>query len=259
MHYFLKMKGIKNNAFFLSIYDTDLMYINPRDPNLPKEWRMKVVRECHFNYWYFLREIVRIPDTGGVVGGGVPYKLDRGNLALNFGFTLNWNMFLELPRQFGKTTSALCWYLWVFNFGTTNSEIMFMNKKHDDSKMNLRRLKDMRKALPEYLQMDTMWTPDGKKMKPVSNVETLSHISNGNKITTKPGANSKAKANGLGRGCTMPMQWYDEYAFILYNKLIYMAATPAFSTASRNAKNNGKPYGILITTTPGEANQQIAA
>jgi len=252
MHYFLKMKGIKNNAFFLSIYDTDLINIDPRDPNLPRMYKVKVLRECQFNYWYFLREIVRIPDTGGVVGGGVPYKLDRGNLALNFGFTLNWNMFLELPRQFGKTTSALCWYLWVFNFGTTNSEIMFMNKKHDDSKMNLRRLKDMRKALPEYLQMDSAYGPDGKKMRPVSNVETLSHISNGNKITTKPGANSKAKANGLGRGCTMPMQWYDEYAFILYNKLIYMAATPAFSTASRNAKNNGKPYGILITTTPGD-------
>ena len=252
MHYFLKMKKINNNAFFLALYDTDLMNIDPRDPNLPRVFKMKVLRECQFNYWYFLREIIRVPDTGGTVGGGVPYKLDRGNLALNFGFTLNWNMFLELPRQFGKTTSALCWYLWVFNFGTTNSEIMFMNKKHDDSKMNLRRMKDMRKALPDYLQMDSMYGPDGKKMKPISNVETLSHVSNGNKITTKPGANSKAKANGLGRGCTMPMQWYDEYAFILYNKIIYMSATPAFSTASRNARKNGKPYGILITTTPGD-------
>lgn len=252
MHYWLRSKGIKNNKFFLAIYDTDLLNIDPRDPRLNKVWKAKVLRECSINYWYFLREIVRIPDTGGVVGDGVPYKLDRGNLALNFGFTLNWNMFLELPRQFGKTVSALCRYLWVFNFGTTNSEIMFMNKKHDDSKMNLRRLKDLREALPSYLRMEAMMNPDGSMKKPTSNVETLSHPMNGNKITTKPGANSKAKANGLGRGCTMPMHWYDEYAFILYNKIIYMAATPAFSTASRNAKRNGKPYGILITTTPGD-------
>lgn len=252
MHYWLKSRGIKNNKFFLVLYDTDLANIDTRDPNLPMIWKTKVFNECRRNYWYFLREIVRIPDTGGTVGGGVPYHLDRGNLALNFGFTLNWNMFLELPRQFGKTTSALCWYLWVFNFGTTNSEMMFMNKKHDDSKMNLRRLKDLREALPSYLRMDTLIDDTGKRLRPTSNVETLSHPINGNKITTKPGANSRAKANGLGRGCTMPLHWYDEYAFILYNKIIYMAATPAFSTASRNAAKNGRPYGILITTTPGD-------
>ena len=31
-----------------------------------------------------------------------------------------------------------------------------------------------------------------------------------------------------------------------------MSATPAFSTASKSAKKNGKPFGILITTTPGD-------
>lgn len=252
MHYWLKLSGRKNNAFFLAIYDTGLANIDPRDPNLPEMWKARVLRECMINPWYFLREIVRIPDTGGVVGSGVRYKLDRGNLALNFGFCNNWNMFLELPRQFGKTTSALCWYLWVFNFKATNSEIMFMNKKHEDSKMNLARLKNLRATLPSYLQMDTMYGIDGKKLKPKSNVETLEHVSNGNKISTKPGARSRSAANSLGRGCTMPIHWYDEYAFILYNKIIYDAATPAYKTASRNAKLNHKPYGILITTTPGD-------
>ena len=252
MHYFLKMKGIQNNAFFLALYDTDLMNIDPRDPRLNTFWKGKVLRECKFNYWYFLREVIRIPESGSEVGGGTYYRLDRGNLALNFGFTLNWNMFLELPRQFGKTTSALCWYLWIFNFGTTNSEIMFMNKKHDDSKANLRHLKEIRSALPSYLQMDSLYGADGKKLRPTSNVETMTHPINNNKISTKPGARSRANANGIGRGCTMAMQWYDEFAFIIYNKIIYMSATPAFSTASKSAKKNGKPFGILITTTPGD-------
>lgn len=252
MHYWLKSQGIKHNDFFLALYDTDLASIDPRDPRLNEYYKRKVLRECMINYWYFLREIIRIPDTGGAVGGGVRYKLDRGNLALNFGFINNWNMFLELPRQFGKTTSALCYYLWVFQFGTTNSEIMFMNKKHDDSKMNLTRLKNLRDALPDYLKMDAAYGPDGKKLKPTNNAQTLSHISNGNKITTKPGAHNKTNANSLGRGCTMPLHWYDEYAFILFNKIIYASATPAYKTASENAKRNHKPYGILITTTPGD-------
>lgn len=252
MHYFLKHKGIKHNRFFLALYDPDLAGVDPRDPNLNSMMKRKILRECIVNFWYFIREVVRVPDQGGDVGSGKRYKLHRGNLAQNFCFLLNWNIFLELPRQYGKTISAVIWYLWVFNFGTTNSEIMFMNKKHDDSKMNLQRLKDIRNALPSYLKMDAGYGPDGQKKKPRSNVETLEHISNGNKITTKPGAKSKALANTLGRGCTMPLQWYDEYAFIVFNSIIYASATPAYKTASSNAALNGAPYGILITTTPGD-------
>ena len=252
MHYFLKAKGIKKNKFFLILYDRDLLGVNPRDPTLNEMMKAKILRECMINFWYFIREVVRISDQGNTVGGGVRYKLTRGNLALNFGFILNWNMFLELPRQHGKTVSALCWYLWVYNFGTTNSEIMFMNKKHDDSKMNLARMKEIRANLPRYLRMDETINKDGKVIKIPENVESMTNLYNKNKIVTKPGARNKANASSIGRGCTMPIQWYDEYAFILHNSIIYAAATPAFSTASANAKRNGAPYGILITTTPGD-------
>ena len=158
---------------------------------------------------------------------------------------------MELPRQHGKSISVIIWYLWVFNFGTTNSEIAFFNKKHEDSKLNLRRLKDIREALPDYLQMDAARGSDGSKLKAKNNAESLEHVLNGNKIVTKAGARNKAGADGLGRGCTIPLIWYDEYAFILYNSIIYAAATPAFVTAAKNAKNNHAPYGMLITTTPG--------
>jgi hypothetical protein len=252
MHFFLKAKGIKNNKFFLILYDRDLAGVNPRDPNLNEMMKAKILRECMVNYWYFIREVVRIPDQGGTVGGGKPYKLHRGNLALNFGLILNWNMFMELPRQHGKSIGAIVWYLWVYNFGTTNSEMMFMNKKHDDSKLNLQRLKDIRAALPRYLRMNETQGKDGKPMIVRDNAESMTNIYNNNKIKAMPGARNKANANSLGRGCTMPLQWYDEYAFILHNDIIYAAATPAFQTASQNAKRNGAPYGILITTTPGD-------
>ena len=252
MHYYLKERGIKNNAFFLAIYDTTLIGVNPRDPRLPFEMKKRILAECYRNFWYFIREVVRIPVQGGSVGGGNPYKLSRGNLALNWACVNNINFFLELPRQHGKTISVVVWYLWVFNFGTTNSEIAFFNKKHEDSKLNLRRFKDIRDALPDYLKMDAAIGRDGSKLKAKNNAESLEHISNGNKIVTKAGARNKAGADGLGRGCTLPMLWYDEYAFILYNNIIFAAATPAFVTAAKNAANNHAPYGILITTTPGD-------
>lgn len=105
MHYYLKQRGIENNRFFLVIYDPDLIGVDPRDPNLSIMMKRKVLRECIINFWYFIREVVRIPDQGGTVGGGMRYKLHRGNLAMNFGFMLNWNMFVEFPRQHGKTIS----------------------------------------------------------------------------------------------------------------------------------------------------------
>ena len=252
MHFQLKQKGLVNNRFFLALYDRDLIGVDPRDPRLPQYMKAKVLNECAHNYWYFIREVIRIPDQGGAANSGVRYKLHRGNLALSFCLLNNWNIFLELPRQHGKTMAALCWYLWVFNFRTTNSEIMFMNKKHDDSKMNLQRLKTLRAALPTYLQFTNQYGKDGTKLRASNTLETITHIINNNKITTKPSARSKTIANNLGRGCTMPMHWYDEYAFIVYNKIIYQAATPAYKTASENAKKNHAPYGILITTTPGD-------
>ena len=103
MHFFLKAKGIKNNRFFLILYDRDLAGVDPRDPTLNEMMKAKILRECMVNFWYFIREVVVIPVQGGDVGGGAKYKLHRGNLAMNWGFLLNWNMFLELPRQHGKT------------------------------------------------------------------------------------------------------------------------------------------------------------
>ena len=130
MHWWLKSQGIVNNKFFLQLYDVALANINPRDPNLNDHWKARVLRECIVNEWYYIREIVRIPDSGGAVGGGAPFRLDRGNLALLFSLQHNWNVFLEEPRQFGKTTGAVVHYSWVFNFGTTNSKMMFIHKKH---------------------------------------------------------------------------------------------------------------------------------
>lgn len=251
MHWWLKSQGRTNNKFFLQLYDTALAGIDPRDANLNDHWKARVLRECLINEWYFIREIVRIPDSGGEVGGGARFRLDRGNLALLFGLQHNWNMFLEEPRQFGKTTGAVVHYLWVFNFGSTNTKMMFIHKKHEGSKENLQRLKDMRAALPSYLRMSERFDDAGKKLRATDNVTTLEHLSNGNKILTMPGARNRSGANNLGRGATMPIHWYDEYAFMLYNKTIYNAATPAYKAASKSAKSHGRPYGILITTTPG--------
>ena len=85
-----------------------------------------------------------------------------------------------------------------------------------------------------------------------SPTQTLQNPINRNIITTLPGARTPALAEGAGRGATVAIQYYDEFAFLPYNDIVYTAAAPAFSKASENASKNGVPYGMLITTTPGD-------
>lgn len=249
MHLYLKDRGIKHNEFMLLILDPDLARINPRDPRLPAQMKARVLRECIYNPWYFLREICRIPTDGRA--DGVPFKLHRGNMAMLFCLMLNLNTSVILPRQTGKTQSALAWYMYLFNFGTNNAEMSFLNKKFEDSKLNLTRVKAIRDLLPSYLKMDQVFTRDGTKLKGKNSVEMLQHPVNGNRIRTVPSARDKTSAASLMRGRTTSIIYIDEWAFIKHNKIIYLNMVPAWNTAAKNAKANHKPYGILITTTPG--------
>lgn len=252
MHYFLKERGIKNNDFFLALLDSGLAGVDPRDPNLPPYMKARILKECQLNYWYFIREIVRIPQQGGAVGSGVRYQLNRGNLALNFLFILNFDVFFIMPRQFGKTIGAACRYLWCYQFGTSNSEMMFFHKDASGSKDNLKSLRAIRDSLPTYLQMSSAVNQEGKKLKVPNTVVMMQHPFNNNRIVTKPSARTKEAANNLGRGATIPLIYFDEFAFMPWNEEVLMAAAPAYSRASENAARVGAPHGMLITTTPGD-------
>lgn len=247
MHHFLKSIGIKNNEFMLTLIDPDLDGINPHDPHLNNYYKQKILRECLANYWYFIREVVRIPTSGKPM----MYKLTRANMALNFCMCLNLNTFEEIPRQQGKTVSVAVRLLYVYNFGTTNSKMAFLHKNMDGAKDNLQTLKDIRDNLPPYLIMKERLLQDGKVDKGKNNTNEIVNPFNNNSIKVFASATNKARAASLLRGKTLTIMWYDEYGFLPYNDVIYMNSAPAFKTAAMNAKANGSPYGIVITTTPG--------
>ena len=249
MAMYLKDRGIKHYEFMLLLLDPDLAGVDPYDPRLSTVMKTKILREILYNPWYFIREVVRIPQAGKA--GGIPFVLHRGNLAMLFCLMLNLNTMCILPRQTGKTYCAVVWYLYLFNFGTNSSEISFLNKKFDDSKNNLARVKDTRELLPSYLRMDQMFGPCGEKLKGRNSVESMTHPVNRNIIRTVASARDKTSAASLMRGRTTSIIYIDEYAFIKHNKIIYMNMVPAWNTAANNARQNHKPYGMLITTTPG--------
>lgn len=251
----LKTMGVKNNKFHLVLYDAGLKDIDPHDPRLPMEYQIRVLSECKRNFWYFIREVVRVAEPGNPKG--IRYGLHRGNLTMNYCLTRNLNVYIELPRQNFKSISAVAWYLWVYMFGTTNSQMMFSTKSKEFAKENLKRLKDMKELLPHYFQFKHYSETTGKELKNKESVESISNIDNKNSIVTMPSARSKTHADQLARGCTQPLQWYDEYAFIPYNEIVYASAAPAFSQASQSARRNNKPYSMLMTSTPGDMSSDM--
>jgi hypothetical protein len=243
---FLKMSrilrdlGVKNNKFFLRIYDAGLSGVDPHDPKIKPEMQLRVAQEVAKNPWYYFREVIRIPVDGGVK----KYELTRGNLALTWSMLNNFNILMELPRQNFKTISALCVYAWVYDFGTSNSQITFGNKSLPDSELNVSRLKKIRAALPHYLRFDDKADID--------NIQSISTVKNGNTVKVMSAPNDAQAADKLGRGNTTACIWIDEIAFLKFNWIVYGAAAPAQSQAQLEAASNDKPYGKLFTTTPNQ-------
>lgn len=248
MSNYLKAIGIKNHRFMLTLLDPDLAGVDPHDPNLTTLQKMKILREVQNNFWYFLREVVRIPSSGPPSR----FILNRGNMAFLYLAIMNINTILLLPRQTGKTIAACTFYLYVYNFKIQNSQISLLNKEFKDSKDNLSRIRAIRDLLPSYLRMDAVFSKvNNKKVKVPNTAIYMENAYNHNKLRTYAKARNELAAVSLLRGQTFPLLWVDEFAFVPFMKAIYGNMAPAMSKAIEIAKANNVPYGILYTTTPG--------
>lgn len=105
----LEMMGIKNYLFPLSIYDKRLLGVRPHELdeiNDPDGFiRGLVVQESKYNFWYWLREVARLPP---VAGAPVSVRLDRGGLAMAWCYLNSVNYIGIQPRQTGKEQPLDC-------------------------------------------------------------------------------------------------------------------------------------------------------
>jgi hypothetical protein len=239
----LRQLGVENNKFMLTLYDESLAGVDPFSRDLTVAQKLAIYKEISINKWYYLREVVRVPVDGVI--DGIPYRLNLGNLTLSYLKSKNINQIVILPRQHGKTLGQIIDDSWILLFAGMNTNIIYSNKEFKDSKKNLKIFKDIRDRLPEYL---TEFIANGKLDK--DNEEYKLVGNRNNTLKAIAAATNDDQADKLGRGMTTSNIYFDEFAFLSRNQLIYEAALPAWSTASENAKKNGVPYGISITTTP---------
>ena len=251
VHEQLKLLGVKNNAFFLLLLNPLLKGVDPHDPDLPPEVALMIIEECSLNIFYFLREVVRIPEQGA---GTVPFKLDRGTLAALYCFANNQNFYLMKPRQTGKSVGICAMLAWAFKFGITNGQFMFSANKEKIGKDNLKRMKTYIGLLPSYIAKAGTVTIDstGRAIRKTNNIKSYVEPVTNNSATVANVAISPETAEEIGRGDSHNFEFFDEAEFTSYIETIVQVSGMAFHTASTNAINNGAYSCRIFATTPGD-------
>lgn len=172
MYRYLRERGIKNNKFFLRLYDESLANVDPHSLRLTDIQKTKILTEVTKNPYYYLREVVRIP----IPGGTTRFEMHPGNLAITWALINNLDQIALLPRQRYKTISIAATLTWVYDFGTKNTAMLFGNKSLADSMNNLRRFKEIKENIPAFLRNATLSPLDVDNMKSMLSDKTRNKI-----------------------------------------------------------------------------------
>ena len=258
---FLKELGVANYRFPLVLYDAGLSGVDPFDPRISEEMQARVIYEASRNKFYYFSEL-GAPDS-------VQYEAHAGYFSILFLRQLDINTYTELPRQCGKTITAAAEFSHVFLF-EQNSDMGVYNYNNEMVKLNISRIYSILNELPAYMhfhKLDVKEDPKNQDAPPVYNIVHLSQtkklsahmkLRNNNIMGKTPGINA-SQADEAGRGATMLHQWWDEPGFTHNFDIAASAAFPSYVTASQNAKKNGAPYSIMITSTPPDIDSKHGA
>src|SRR5690606_12684765 len=154
----LKAMGIRNWGFHLTLLDPGLKGVDPYDPNLDHMTILRIQKELKSNYWYYLREVFRVPSkTGGQMGF---LEANRGNRATYWSIFNHFVTYLEQIRQTGKSLAGRSLMTgfhtaWVLGSeGSTISSILFT--KSDLRPDEIKEYKGIKLTLPKYMYYNTI-------------------------------------------------------------------------------------------------------
>ena len=140
---YLAEDGIKNNKLMLSIYNKNLIGVDPYNPNLSDETKREIIEECTENLWYFLREVARVlPTEHDKPENSTNFKLTRTNYTRIFCYLLNKSTW-SYPSyiEYTCTIPLICIHNFMFQARTfiARTEIIY---------------KELIELLPEYIKLN---------------------------------------------------------------------------------------------------------
>lgn len=241
--YKYKSMGIKNYFFHLVLIDKTLQGVDPYNPYLPLDVKVKIANECRINPWYFFREVFRLPSQGSLTPDRL--RANRGNIGTYWLYFNHIDVALVQPRQTGKSVGADGINTYVTQIAGRKATFSLITKDHDLRGKNVQRLKDIRDLLPSYLN------PFDKR-KDTNNQIGLTAKLYENNVFTGVAQNDEASALNLGRGSTSESNQIDEGPFCNLIHVTMDAFLSSANAARENAAANGAFYGNIFTTTAGK-------
>lgn len=245
----LKKMGVKNHAFCLALHNPKLQGIDPYDPNLTDVQQSMIAIEVKTNPWYFFREIVRLPPSGGV--DPIPFRGNRGNISLFWLFFNHVTTLLIQPRQTGKSVSTDCLMVLLLMLSLSNTQMNLLTKDESLRATNVARIKNIMTFLPPYLDL--------RNRNDANNTEQITVNALGNIYHTAVGQASEVSAFNKGRGMTLAINHIDELAFVPNIHITLPEMLSASGAARDNAAAANAPYGNIFTTTPGYLSSKAGA
>lgn len=243
----LKELGIKNYYFMLRIDNPRIADIDPYKRNITGQEVAALMQEMRSNIWFYTRVVARIRSDAGIVR----YGLHRGLAAMMWCFERSYDNCLTEPRQTWKTSGTLAGPLaWAFQL-SQNLKMHFFGKESENTKRNLGTLRDDVELLPEWLRFTRYFDSDGKVKKTPRSTEILKNKQLNNEVVIHAEARSLSRAQGMGRGASAAIIYFDEIEHTPFFDEILSNSAPAFKTAHDNAAAAGLPTCRLMSSTPG--------
>ncbi len=235
-----KLLGIKNHAFMLSLLDHTLENVDPFDEeNLTSEQKDRIAVEVMSNPWYFFREILKLPASGGAT---TYMEANRANIPLIFFFLCHIFIILIQIRQTGKSATTDAIKAYALYFGTLRTCITFLTNSNRNRLESVERIRTYESLFPSYLRMIS--SDD------INNQERIYLKSSVlNRYETAVAQQVEEAAKMVHRGNTSPIQHLDEFGYIVNLKHSLSAMLSAGNTARDQAKDSGSLYGTILSTT----------
>lgn len=243
-----KMK-VDNCAWPLALHRKELQGVDPFSPELSLAQKGMILLECKENIWYYLREVIRIPEPGSL--NSVMFGCNRGNMAIFWLYLNHVTSISTILRQTGKTTTIASVASWLLTVGGVNTYMAMLTKDDNLRGDTLGKIKAILEELPEYVNLSD-------KKKDIFNSEEININFNSNKFKASLSSSSPKAAEKVGRGLVAPTIFIDEIAFVNNIEIAMGALLMAGNKARAVAQRLGKPYGTILTTTAGNINDRDA-
>jgi hypothetical protein len=234
---------LENWEFCLALLDPTLEHVDPRDPTLSAEVKLRIRRECARNPWYYFREVFRVPARSG--SGSNMYKANRHVIATIYLFYNHIDTASVIMRQVGKSLLGYAIKSHLLTVGMQNSRMLWMTTTNAKRVETVEAVKDILRELPEYI-----YCFDKKKDK--DNSQDVTCAAMNNYVVYAVGQASAKIANLNGRGFSIAVKMFDEIAEAVNGHIIQSAASNSSNAVVREAKEKNEPYGDILMCTAGD-------